>query len=157
MVERVAYVDESYREHETGGFYVLAAAVFDENDDRARAAMLGLRGGRRVSKVHWNEMDVRDRGAAVAAGDVLDGVHLVAVGSPVVRRRQERARAVTLRRLVFELAARGVARLWVESRQANLDRRDVAVVVAARRPASRRDSAAGAALPWFGRAVVMGC
>lgn len=62
----------------------------------------------------------------------LDGIHVVAVGSPVARRAQERARAVTLRRLVIELYARSVGQLWIESRQRGLDRRDVQVVVAAR-------------------------
>ncbi|MDQ2710038.1 MAG: hypothetical protein M3Z25_21530 [Actinomycetota bacterium] len=92
MAERVAYVDESYREHEAGGFYVLAAAVFTDNADPAREAMLVLRGARRVSKVHWNEMDDRDRKLAVTAVAGLSGAHVVAVGSPVPRRRQERAR-----------------------------------------------------------------
>lgn len=28
MVEPIAYIDESFREHDAGGFYVLAAAIF---------------------------------------------------------------------------------------------------------------------------------
>jgi hypothetical protein len=132
VVERVAYVDESYREHEGGGFYVLAAAVLDDEVDRSRTAMLALRGARQVGKVHWNEMDSRDRQQAVTVVAELSGVHVVAVGSPVPRRGQERARAVTLRRLVFELHARGVRRMLIEARQVRLDRRDVQVVIAAR-------------------------
>ncbi|WP_017559856.1 hypothetical protein [Nocardiopsis baichengensis] len=129
-----AYADESFHEAPVGGFYVVAAAVLDPGGlEAAREAMLAVRGGRRVRKTHWTEMDARQRKAA--AGEVADlgGLHLVTVGTPVGRARQERARAKCLNILVGELHGYGVRRLCCESRGAALDERDVKTVIAARR------------------------
>lgn len=131
-----AFVDESFHEAASGGFYVLAAATFDVRaHDRARAAMLRLRasqGGRAVRKVHWSEMDAqRRRNAAKTVAD-LDGFHLVAIGMPVPRSRQERARAMCLKHLVVELHSYGVSELFMESRTHTLDRRDIRTVTGAR-------------------------
>lgn len=128
-----AYVDESFREHDAAGFYVLAAAVFDDADtSRARQAMLELRGSRRTEKLHWSEMDRNDQLRATEVVRLLDGVHLVTVGSPVHRRGQERARRISLRRMVFELHALGVEQIYMEARQDKLDQRDVQLVRNAR-------------------------
>ncbi|MGH3520069.1 MAG: hypothetical protein ACRDQ7_22320 [Haloechinothrix sp.] len=131
---RQAFVDESFQEAPIGGFYVLAAAVFDlPAHDPARAAMLALRakqGGRAVRKVHWSEMDAQRR--RHAAKTVADTFHLVAIGVPVPRRRQERARAMCLRHLVVELHGYGVTELFMESRTPTLDRRDIQTVAGTR-------------------------
>lgn len=128
-----AYVDESFREHATNGFYVLAAAVFDPADAaEARRAMLALRGNRRTDKLHWSEMDEQDQRCASETVRRLDGLHVVTVGSPVHRRGQERARRISLRRLVFELHAVGVEKILMEARQDVLDRSDVQLVRDAR-------------------------
>ena len=128
-----AYVDESFREHDTAGFYVLAAAIFDESEIvEARRAMLELRGSRRVDKLHWSEMDRDDRFHATETVRLLGSTHVVTVGSLVHRRGQERARRVSLRRMVFELHALGVERIYMEARQDRLDRSDVHLVRSAR-------------------------
>jgi hypothetical protein len=133
---RHAFADESFHEEEADGFYVLTAAVFDGNDQELnREAMLQLRakqGGRRVQKLHWSEMDERRRRDAAARVADLTGFHVVAVGAPVPRRRQERARAMCLTRLVLELHGYEVAMLFMEARGAVLDRRDVLTVTGAR-------------------------
>jgi hypothetical protein len=132
-LERTAYVDESFHEHPERGFYVLAAAIFDPDPDAAREAMLALRGSRRrIDKLHWSEMGpaVQRKAASVVAG--LGAAYLVTVGTPVRPRRRERARALSLRRLVFELHARGVTRLMMESRQDRLDADDRRTVISAR-------------------------
>jgi hypothetical protein len=128
MPERSAYVDESFQEHPRLGFYVLAAAVFDHEVEAARAAMLELRGTRRIPKLHWTEMDGDDRARAAATVAQLAGLHVVTVGAPVEPRKQERARHISLRRLVFELHDRGVATIWMEARQSTLDRADIELV-----------------------------
>lgn len=74
MVGLVAYVDESFFEHPTAGFYVLAAAVFDGESDDARQVMRGLRGGQRTDKLHWNEMDARQQRTAAQKVAELPGV-----------------------------------------------------------------------------------
>ena len=129
----MAFADESFHEADRGGFYVLAAAVFDPDAlDSTRAAMLSLRGSRRMAKLHWNEMGERDHTVATAAVVAQGGLHLVAVGSPVPRTRQERARARCLTTLVAELHSYSVTDLVIEARTKELDRRDVATVTGAR-------------------------
>ncbi|WP_228771753.1 hypothetical protein [Actinokineospora iranica] len=116
-----------------GGFYVLAAAVFAPVDQgAARAAMLGLRGTRDTRKLHWNEMDIRQRVSAAREVAALGGLHVVTVGAPVPNTRQERARAMCLERLVTELHGYGVVELFVESRTKELDERDVKTIIGAR-------------------------
>lgn len=58
----------------------------------------------------------------------LTGAYLVAIGAPVPRRGQERARRIVQRRLVGELNALGVVEITAESRRNVLDRRDVELV-----------------------------
>jgi hypothetical protein len=127
-----AFADESFHEAPSGGFYVLAAAVFDGDDhDPSREVMLQLRakqGGGKVQKLHWNEMNRQRRLDAVTRVADLAGFHLVAIGTPVPHRRQERARANCLARLVLELHGYGVHTLFMESRSRVLNLRDVRTV-----------------------------
>lgn len=130
---RAAFADESFFEHPTAGFYVLAAVVFDAAvAESAREAMLQLRGRRQTAKLHWNEMSTPQRLTAAKTLADLDGLHVVTVGAPVPAKRQERARAQCLTRLVVELAGYGVTDLVMEARTAALDRRDVTTVTGAR-------------------------
>lgn len=129
----LAFADESFLEIEVGGFYVLAAVVF-ENDTReaVRETMLALRGKRATRKLHWNEMDSSQKRTAAKAVADLGGFHVVTVGAPVPARRQERARVACLTRLVYELCSYGVTELWMEARTAALNARDIATVRGAR-------------------------
>lgn len=128
-----AFADESFREAELGGFYVLAAAVFEpDTEDAARDAMRLLQGKRAPLKLHWNEMNQQLRHNAVKTIADLDGFYVVAVGSPVPARRQERARAACLVQLTLELHRLGVTELHVESRTPELNQRDVNTVRGAR-------------------------
>jgi hypothetical protein len=90
---RSAWSDESFQEKDSDGFYIIAAAVINPDvTDQAREAMRSLRGGRATSKAHWTEMDTRERKHAAKAVAGIGGLHVVAVGSPVPVRKQERAR-----------------------------------------------------------------
>ncbi|MFC4081514.1 hypothetical protein [Amycolatopsis samaneae] len=129
----LAFADESYKEASSGGFYVLAAAVFSEVvHGEIRDAMCGIKGRRRVGKLHWNEMDSAQREVAAKTLAEQPGFHVVAIGSPVPTRRQERARAWCLRRLVVELHGFGVDSLVLEARTSVLNARDVDTVKGAR-------------------------
>lgn len=131
--ERSAFVDESFQEADVGGYYVLAAVVFEpELQESARAVMRELRGARDTRKLHWNEMDAVQRHAAAKTVADLEGFYIVTVGSPVPSRRQERARAACLTRLVMELHGYGITELLVEARTAALDARDIRTVRGAR-------------------------
>ncbi|MFJ6211756.1 hypothetical protein ACIQGZ_00160 [Streptomyces sp. NPDC092296] len=130
---RAAWLDESFQEQDSAGFYILAAAVIEPDAaDTVREAMRGLRGRRATAKAHWTEMDHRDRCAAARLVAGLPGLHVVSVGSPVPLRRQERARSKCLTALVVELHGFGVAQLYMEAREKELNSRDVTTVIAAR-------------------------
>lgn len=158
---RQAFLDESFHEAPSGGFYVLAAAVFDAaRYEFVRTAMREIRGKRNTSKLHWSEMDAQQRRNAVKTVADADGFYLTAVGAPVPRKRQERARAKCLQKLALELYGYGVSHLLVESRTAQLDRNDVATVVGVRFQLSRAaairvDHVAGAKEPLFWAADIV--
>ncbi|HWE91368.1 MAG TPA: DUF3800 domain-containing protein [Pseudonocardiaceae bacterium] len=127
-----AFADESFQEHPDDGFYILAAAIFEPSaHEDVRAVMRGLR-GRHPSKLHWKDLERYQRRTAIKTVADLDGFHVVTIGSPVPSRRQERARAACLTRLVWELHALGVRALHMEARQPELNRRDVRTVLNAR-------------------------
>lgn len=132
---RCAWSDESFDEADGAGFYIIAAAIIDEGArEHARYEMLRLRGARRgPGKLHWTEMDDRQRKDAVTTVGSIDGLHLVAVGTPVPLRRQERARSKVLHELVPELHGFGVDRLFMEAREAELNRRDIRTIGQTRR------------------------
>ncbi|MGW3470884.1 hypothetical protein ACWDKQ_21060 [Saccharopolyspora sp. NPDC000995] len=128
-----AFADESFREAEVGGYYILAAVVFETGShDPARSAMHELRGGRDTYKLHWNEMTSQEKHNAAKTVAELEGFHVVVVGTPVPSRRQERARALCLTKLIYELHSYGVNRLLMEGRSRALNDRDVATVRGAR-------------------------
>jgi hypothetical protein len=129
-----AWSDESFQEKDSAGFYIIAAAVIEPAMmDAAREAMLQTRGRRLTSKSHWTQMDDRQRQRAAEAVAALGGIHVVAVGSPVPARRQERARSACLSELVTQLHGFEVGHLYMEAREATLNDRDVATVRHARR------------------------
>lgn len=134
-LERCAWSDESFDEVGGAGFYIVAAAIIDDGvRDQVRYEMTRLRGARRgPGKLHWTEMDDRQRKDAVATVGSLGGLHVVAVGTPVPLRRQERARSKVVHELVRELRGFGVDHLFMEAREAELNRRDVRTVGQARR------------------------
>ena len=128
-----AYADESFLEDRAHGYYVVATAVVGPAHlDHTRQVMLDLR-GRRTGKTHWTEMDTQQRKHAATCVAGIEGMHIVAVGTPVPPRRQERARARCLEHLVPELHGYGVNTLVMEARTPGLDQRDVHAVIGARR------------------------
>ncbi|MFI1734901.1 hypothetical protein ACH40E_37960 [Streptomyces acidicola] len=129
-----AWSDESFQEKDSAGFYIIAAAVIEPAMiDEARAVMLQTRGRRLTTKSHWTQMDNRERRRAAEAVAALGGLHVVAVGSPVPARRQERARRACLTELVTQLHGFRVVHLYMEAREPQLNDRDVATVQHARR------------------------
>lgn len=133
MSASTAWSDESFQEHDDTGFYIIAAAVIEDDAlDRARERMLHLQAKHASTKVHWTKADTAQRGELARTVAALDGLHVVAVGAPVRPRRQERARAHCLNLLVCELHGFGVEHLFMEARDPVLNARDVATVQQAR-------------------------
>ncbi|KFU78845.1 hypothetical protein SAMN04489729_5345 [Amycolatopsis lurida] len=123
-----AFADESFKEDDDGGFYVLAAAVLPvERHSELREVMFGIR-AERTGKLHWNVLTDGQKRAVVKQVADFGELHLVAVGTPVPARRQERGRSLCMQRLVTELHALGVGLLVAEGRTVQLDARDVRTV-----------------------------
>ncbi|MFB7293534.1 hypothetical protein [Actinacidiphila glaucinigra] len=97
--------------------------------------MSRFKGSRATAKLHWNEMDRIERKDAAQLVAGQQGLHIVSVGSPVPRRKQERARAKCLRALILELHGFGVTRLCLEAREKELNARDIRTVVTTRQTA----------------------
>lgn len=130
---RAAWSDESFQEKDSDGFYIIAAAVIESTVlDEAREAMRRLRGARATAKAHWTEMDSRQREHAAKAVAGIGELHLVAIGSPVPVRKQERARRKCLAKLVTELHSFKVGSLYMEARDPRLNAEDVKTVQHAR-------------------------
>jgi hypothetical protein len=126
----LAYVDESIRIRD--GVYVMAAcALEDGSEAKARDSMRELE-PRIGHRLHWHDRMPADRLTAVRAVAQLPALHIVTIGAAVDPRRQERARRQCMEALLFHLQAAGVSRVWLETRGAAADRRDIAAVRAAR-------------------------
>jgi hypothetical protein len=128
-----AFADESFTEADDGsGFYVLAAALVENKaQDDIRDAMRRLHGAHpnTRTKLHFVKMDVRQKRSAAEFIAGLDCSYVVCVGSPVPRRKQERARVACLQALVFELCDQGIETLNLEARTAVLDRHDIRTTI----------------------------
>lgn len=127
-----AWGDESIRSRGSDApAYLLGASVVDTDDvEETRAVLAALRPTH--GKLHWHDLNTRQRTRVTAAIGGLDALHLVVVASPIDLRREERARAVCLERLGWELARHDVTRLTLEARSRRLMERDVRTVRALR-------------------------
>ncbi len=113
----MAFADESFQEDQPR-----ASTCSPRRSSRSelskptRELMRHLLGSRRTNKLHWHEMDRLQQKDAAYRVAGIEGFHIVAVGTPVPRRRQERARAARLTALVGELHGFGVQHLLIEAR-----------------------------------------
>ncbi|MEU7889876.1 hypothetical protein AB0B54_30615 [Microbispora bryophytorum] len=133
MRASTAWADESFQEHDTTGFYIIAAVIIPASaQEPARAQMLQAQARHAPAKLHWVARDDKERLELAYTVAEIEGLHVVAVGSPVHQRRQERARAYCLHQLVLELHGFGVEQLFMEARQPTLNTRDITTVQHAR-------------------------
>lgn len=114
-VSLVGLIDESYRVV-AGGHYVLAAAVaaaerLAEIRERLRPLPPGTK-----RHVHWVDESDPIREKVITAVEALDLPHVVVAATPIGKRRQERARALCLERLMWELHELEVRHVVIEGR-----------------------------------------
>jgi hypothetical protein len=126
-----AYIDESVRVADPG-LYVLASVVVPSEgaEDVRHALRDALRPRRR--RFHWRDEEDGDRQAMAKLAAELQLASVVAVSTPMDRRRPERARRVCMTRLLWELGERGVHDMLFESRQ-HRDRDDRSHILSAQK------------------------
>lgn len=127
-----AWGDESYRTYGVEKpAYLLGAVVADpEACADYRKSLVALH--RRGPKLHWRESTPRERTQAIETIAQFDAYHVVVVAAPVERKRQERARALCLERLAWQLDGHAVTLLSLEAREAQLMKRDLRTIDALR-------------------------
>lgn len=130
-----AWVDESM--HPCGGglaegIYLLAATIAAPAEcDRIRWDLRELLIGRN-ERLHWRDETAERRRQIAAAIGSLELVHTVVVGAPLDEHKQERARRLCMELLLIELDRCGVRQVWVESRKATQNSRDLRMLDAVR-------------------------
>jgi hypothetical protein len=129
----IAWIDESIivrKDHP--GAYTLASVITEAVVvDDLRHALRALR-EKRLVRLHWATESAKRRDLIAHAIAGFDMTAIVALGTPVQRQKQERARRCCLEHLLYELEGSGVTQAWFESRAASQDRRDRRLVDSAR-------------------------
>ena len=98
----------------------------DSRCDELRERMRELH--TRGPKLHWRDLEGAEQARVIASIAAFDAYHVVVVGAPVNPRKQERARALCIQRMLWELERQGVTRLTLESRGRSLDGADMRTV-----------------------------
>lgn len=108
--------------------YLLGAVIADpQSCEEARQELRGIlpKGAR---KLHWHQMQPRDKTRATEVVTTIDAAHLVVVATPLDHRKQERARAACMERLLWQLSELSVSQVFVEQRTQSLNERDMKLV-----------------------------
>lgn len=125
----LAFGDESMRRIDAHTVcYFMAAAVLPEthcDDVREAVRPLARRSARRI---HWRDEEESAKAQIITTIVTLGVESMVVVGAMIDERKQERARAQVLKRLLYELDARQVTHLTLESRHAERDRHDIRTI-----------------------------
>lgn len=123
-----AWVDESMRMTPDQSLYLLAAVLADpEQCDPARNALRPFK-AKGEPKLHWHSEDDPRRRKITAAVASCEIESVVIIGTPVDKKKQERARAQCLELLLWELDQLGVVHVWIENRTQSLNKRDTTTV-----------------------------
>lgn len=121
--ETIAYVDESARMAADPPAYLMAATILADRGQLVPFEELLPHGAR---KLHWRDMTDRLRRRSVEAIATTEHLTTVVVASPLNARRQVRARAKCLGRLLPALEELGVSVAVIESmNNTTADARDV--------------------------------
>lgn len=122
-LRQTAWGDESMRFDIERPAYVFAAAIVgvDALDD-IRDVMRPLRVA--GNKLHWRDLDPRQRTSVVNAIAEIEALHVAVIATPMDPRRQERARAKCIQRMLAFLAEMGVGPVVLEQRTESLNARD---------------------------------
>ena len=128
---RTAWGDESVRMHTDPPMYLLGATVLSERNDAAMKALELLK-PHGAKKLHWRELGAKSQQKALAIISGLDSTTTIISGTPLEKHKQERARRKCLELLLTTLEGLGIDKLILESREADLDKKDVDLLFYAR-------------------------
>ena len=124
-----AWVDESIRPKGIDErMYLLGAVVADPSccdgarDELRRVLPKGAR------KLHWTDMENREKRKVTELVTEFDMAHMVVVGTSLDHRKQEHARAKCMERLLWELSQLEVTQVFLEQRTQSLNDRDMKLV-----------------------------
>ena len=120
-----SWVDESMHVDGDNGLYILAAVVCAADGcDPIRDALRELL-DEGQPKLHWGTESPERREKIIGVVAEVDMAAVVVIGAPMMKRKQERARAVCMETLVVPLAAMGVTHVLLEGRTPSLNDRDM--------------------------------
>lgn len=127
----IAYGDESVRMVGNPPFYMLGAMVVKGDCDRALSALAELKPPS-AAKLHWRDMGHKAQRRSLEIISELDLTGTVAIARPLDGKRQERARRKCLEKLISSLEEAGGRSLVLETRDDDLDQRDIDFVKGAK-------------------------
>ena len=127
----IAYGDESVRMVGDPPFYMLGATVINGEYDRALNALAELKPPT-ASKLHWRDMGHKAQRKSLEIISALDLSCTVAIARPLNSKKQERARRKCLEKLIVSLEEAGGRSLILETRDNDLDQRDIDFVKGAK-------------------------
>jgi hypothetical protein len=120
-----AYLDEATPEVEGALAYIVVATVLIEDDQAVAVALKSIFADRRRSNpFHWHREGTEARERMISCLVDLGAIAHVVVHHPTGRRKQEQARADSLRVVLPMLHHDGVSELVIESRSSQQDQRD---------------------------------
>lgn len=125
-----AWVDESMRQHAVPDpMYLLGAVVSEPARCSGTRHQLRTVLPKGAPKLHWHELSPRKKTEVTAVVASAEGEHLVVVATALNLRKQERARAECLKRLLWELGQRNVSLVHLEARTPSLNKRDMDLIL----------------------------
>jgi hypothetical protein len=127
----IAFVDESIRTGPSGVYLVAAAVVIPADLDRARRTVVSALLPNQP-RFHWrNESELQRRVMLERVANLPAKV--LAYACRPVPRRQDRARALCIDRMLWDFAELGVTKVTFESREEHNDRKDAFTIRNAQR------------------------
>lgn len=110
--------------HVSDGLYIMAAAVCDSGGCEPVRVLLRSLLDAEQPRLHWGTESPPRRMKIMEAIARIDMAAVVVIGTPLAKKKQERARAVCMESLVVHLAEMGVTRVVLEERHPSLNDRD---------------------------------
>lgn len=128
----IAFMDESLRRRGKG-LYLLALAIVvaDDLDDARHRVRSVLRP--RQPRFHWRNDAEPERTAMLTELAEISRLTVAGYAYQPMPTRQDRARALCLERVTWDLNTLGVSHLVIESREPRNDKKDAATIEQARR------------------------